>query len=325
MAILVTGGFGYIGSHTVLELLDLGYEVVVVDDLRETKLTINGPFHYNFDLANETDLRSVFDKHNIEAVIHFAASSLVGQSVSDPIGYYENNIGNTLNLLKIMNEFNVKKLVVSSSSAVYGDPLNIPVSEDERLKPKSPYGETKLVVEKLVNSCHVAYGINAILLRYFNAAGAHPLLKAGESRKRETHLIPSVLNSIIYNEKFEIYGEDYETDDGTCIRDYLHVMDLASAHILALNKLTNFKGIRYINLGTGKGYSVKEVIKAAEKVTGEKVKIKIASKRDGDPPVLVASKYLAEDFLGWQIQCPSLEAIIKSSWNWELKKPRQNA
>lgn len=323
MAILVCGGAGYIGSHAVASLLEKGKEVVVVDNLvtGHEKAVIGGKFYIG-DLHDSDFLDTVFNENEIESVIHFAAFSLVGESVNKPFKYYDNNVSGTLSLLEAMNRHGVKKIVFSSTAATYGEPEKTPIEETDSTCPTNPYGETKLAVEKMLKWAEVAYGIKYVVLRYFNVAGAHKSGKIGEAHTVETHLIPIILQVALgKREKIMVYGDDYPTKDGTCVRDYIHVMDLVDAHILAIDKLekTNESGI--YNLGNGEGFTVKEVIESARKVTGHSIPAEIAPRRAGDPAVLIASSQKAIDILGWKPKHNSLEDIIKSAWRWHSAYP----
>jgi len=323
MAILVTGGAGYIGSHTVAELLEAKEEVVIIDNLQKGhKQAVLGGAFYEGDLRDEAFLDKVFKENDIEAVVHFAADSLVGESVKDPLKYYNNNVVSTLKLLTKMNEYNLKKIVFSSTAATYGEPENIPILETDRTFPTNPYGETKLAVEKALKWADNAYGIKYISLRYFNAAGAHLSGKIGEDHNPETHLIPLVLQAALgKRDSISIFGTDYNTPDGTCIRDYIHVIDLAQAHILALKKLAESGESGIYNLGNGKGFSVKEVIELARKITGVNIKAVETARREGDPAVLVASSERARKELGWNPKYDKLETIIETAWNWHKNNP----
>lgn len=318
MAILVCGGAGYIGSHMVAYLLEKGKDVVVLDNLQKghKEAVLCGKF-YKGDLRDRAVLDKVFTENNIEAVIDFAADSLVGESVSEPIKYFENNVGGTLSLLGAMKDYGVKNIVFSSTAATYGEPENIPILENDKTFPTNPYGESKLAVEKILKWCDNAYGIKYTALRYFNAAGAHVSGKIGEHHNPETHLIPIILQVALgQRDKIMIFGDDYKTEDGTCIRDYIHVHDLASAHLLALERLMNGGESAVYNLGNGKGFSVKEVVEVARKVTGKEIKAEVAPRRAGDPAVLVASSEKAKKELGWKPEFDSLETIIETAWNW---------
>lgn len=318
MSILVCGGAGYIGSHMVAYLLEKGKDVVVLDNLQKGhKEAVLCEKFYKGDLRDRAVLDKVFTENNIEAVIDFAADSLVGESVSEPIKYFENNVGGTLSLLGAMKDYGVKNIVFSSTAATYGEPENIPILESDKTVPTNPYGESKLAVEKILKWCDNAYGIKYTALRYFNAAGAHVSGKIGEHHNPETHLIPIILQVALgQRDKIMIFGDDYKTEDGTCIRDYIHVYDLASAHLLALERLMNGGQSTVYNLGNGKGFSVKEVVEVARKVTGKEIKAEVASRRAGDPAVLVASSEKAKKELNWKPEFDSLETIIETAWNW---------
>ena len=319
MKLLVLGGAGYIGSHTATELLDNGHEVVIADNLvtgyREAvpeKATF-----YQGDLRDKDFLVDLLKKEKVDAVIHFAAFSLVGESVTNPLKYYENNLYGTKVLLDAMIETGVDKIVFSSTAATYGEPENIPILESDRTCLTNPYGETKLAMEKMISWAAKAHGLHFVSLRYFNACGAHKSGKIGEAHNPESHLIPLVLQ--VPNGKREfvsIYGNDYDTPDGTCIRDYIHVTDLAKAHILAVEYLMNGGESDIFNLGNGVGYSVKEVIETARKVTGHPIPAKEEARRAGDPARLVASGEKARKILGWEPEIKDLADIISSAWKW---------
>ena len=319
MNVLVCGGAGYIGSHTVYELIERGHSVVVVDSLiKGHKAAVhNEAKFYLGDIRDEEFMDRVFKENNIDAVIDFAAFPLVGESVNEPFKYYENNVYGTLKLLEAMERSGVKKIVFSSTAATYGEPENDIIVESDKTNPTNPYGETKLTVEKMLKWADNAYGIKFVALRYFNAAGAHISGKIGEDHSPETHLIPIILQTALgQREKMFIFGDDYDTPDGTCVRDYIHVTDLADAHIKALEKLfkTNESGI--YNLGNGKGFSVKEVIEKAKKVTGKDFKVEIEARRSGDPSTLIASSEKAIKELGWKPKFNTLDKIIETAWNW---------
>ncbi len=318
--ILVAGGAGYIGSHMVLFLLDKGYEPIIYDNLSEghQDAILGGKFIQG-DLADTAKLHQVFNDHDISAVMHFAAHCYVGESVTDPKKYYQNNVFNAYNLLNVMLEHKVNKFIFSSTCATYGNPIKLPLTEDHPQNPINPYGNTKLVVEKILHDYSHAYGLKSIALRYFNASGAEPQARIGEGHEPETHLIPNVLDAALGLKELKIFGDDYDTPDGTCIRDYIHVMDLAQAHWLALEKLLDGHQTDFFNLGTGTGYSNKEVIQAAEKVTGKKISVNIVERRAGDPPSLVGSSDKAKKELGWKPEYDSLEKIIETAWKWHLK------
>ncbi len=324
MAILVLGGAGYIGSHTALELVKAGNEVVIADNLVTgyRKAIPEGAKFYEGDLRDSDFLDNLFHQEKIDAVIHFAAYSLVGESVTNPLKYYDNNLYGTKVLLEAMVKNNVGKIVFSSTAATYGEPENIPILESDRTCPTNPYGETKLAMEKMFKWTAEAHGLRYVSLRYFNACGADESGTIGEAHNPESHLIPLILQ--VPNGKREtisIYGTDYDTPDGTCIRDYIHVTDLAQAHILAVQYLNNGGESDIFNLGNGVGYSVREVIKTARKVTGHPIPATETSRRAGDPARLVASSEKAKKILGWKPVHDSLEEIISSAWNWHKNHP----
>ena len=324
MRLLVLGGAGYIGSHTAVELLESGHDVVIVDSLVTgyEAAVPEGAIFYQGDIRGYDFLNSLFKKEAIDAVIHFAAFSLVGESVTDPLKYYENNLYGTKVLLKAMIDNGVNKIVFSSTAATYGEPENIPILEDDRTCPTNPYGETKLAMEKMMKWSANAYGLKYVSLRYFNACGAHKSAKIGEAHNPESHLIPLVLQ--VPNGKREsvsIYGTDYDTPDGTCIRDYIHVTDLAKAHILAVEYLMKGGVSNVFNLGNGVGYSVREVIETARKVTGHPIPAVEIPRRAGDPARLVASGEKAKAILGWKPEITELEDIIRSAWAWHSSHP----
>lgn len=324
MRILVLGGAGYIGSHTALELIKCGHEVVVADNLA-TGYRAAVPEKAEFfkgDLRDFDFLDGLFKKEKIDAVIHFAAYSLVGESVSDPLKYYDNNLCGTKVLLEAMIKNGVDKIVFSSTAATYGEPERIPITENDRTCPANPYGETKLAMEKMFEWTGKAHGLRYVSLRYFNACGADASGTIGEAHDPESHLIPLILQ--VPNGKREsisIFGTDYDTPDGTCIRDYIHVTDLAQAHILAVNYLVSGGESDIFNLGNGIGYSVREVIDTARAVTGHPIKAVEAARRDGDPARLVASSEKAKRILGWKPEHASLEEIIASAWDWHKNHP----
>lgn len=324
MAILVLGGAGYIGSHTALELVKAGNEVVIADNLVTgyRKAIPEGAKFYEGDLRDSDFLDNLFHQEKIDAVIHFAAYSLVGESVTNPLKYYDNNLYGTKVLLEAMVKNNVGKIVFSSTAATYGEPENIPILESDRTCPTNPYGETKLAMEKMFKWTAEAHGLRYVSLRYFNACGADESGTIGEAHNPESHLIPLILQ--VPNGKREtisIYGTDYDTPDGTCIRDYIHVTDLAQAHILAVQYLNNGGESDIFNLGNGVGYSVREVIETARKVTGHPIPATETSRRAGDPARLVASSEKAKSVLGWKPVHDSLEEIIASAWNWHKDHP----
>lgn len=319
--ILVTGGAGYIGSHTAYELSKNGYDVVILDNFSEGHREFVTDYKvYETDLNDIDAIRKVFLENKIEAVIHFAAFASVGESVTDPQKYYYNNVVNTLNLLKVMLENDCKKIVFSSTCATYGSPKYMPLDEKHSQNPINPYGQTKLAIEKIFADYDRAYGLKYFALRYFNASGASTEKAIGEWHNHETHLIPLVLKTLTGERKnITIFGTDYDTPDGTCIRDYIHVEDLASAHRLAVQKLLNGSASECLNLGTGLGNSVKEIIESAERVTGKKVPVVIGERREGDPDMLYASNTKAKEVLDWHVKYSKLDDIIKTAWAWEQK------
>lgn len=324
MAILVCGGAGYIGSHAVAELLSRNEEVVIIDNLQtgHQEAALKGASFYNGDLRDEAFQRKVFQENEIEAVMHFAADSLVGESVTDPLKYYDNNVYGAVCLLKVMKEFDVKQIVFSSTAATYGEPDRVPIMETDPTDPTNPYGETKLAIEKMLKWSEKAYGIRHVVLRYFNVAGAHVDGLVGEDHQPETHLIPIILQVALgKRDKIMIFGDDYPTADGTCIRDYIHVMDLVDAHILAVERLRKGGESTVYNLGNGTGFSVKEVVETARKVTGCPIPAEVAERRAGDPAQLIASSEKAVKELGWQPKYAELETIIDSAWKWFKAHP----
>lgn len=324
MAVLVTGGAGYIGSHTVAEFIDKGEEIVVLDNLQKghRNAVLSGAF-YQGDIRDSEILEKVFSNHDIEAVIHFAADSLVGESVQEPLKYYDNNLITAQRLLVCMVKFGVKKIVFSSTAAAYGEPESIPIRETDRKVPTNPYGETKLAIETMLKWCEQAYGTQSVALRYFNAAGAHVDGHIGEDHRPESHLIPIILQVAAgQREVLAVFGDDYPTVDGTCIRDYIHVTDLANAHWLALQKLRKTGESAVYNLGNGEGFSVREVVEKAREITGHSIPLQIVPRRGGDPAILVASSRKAQEELGWKPQFASLGQIIQSAWNWHKNHPK---
>ncbi|WP_339054536.1 UDP-glucose 4-epimerase GalE [Fusobacterium animalis] len=324
MSILVCGGAGYIGSHVVKYLLEKNEDVIVVDSLITGHVdAVDERAHLELgDLKDEEFLNRVFEKYQINGVIDFAAFSLVGESVEEPLKYFENNFYGTLCLLKVMKNYNVDKIVFSSTAATYGEAENMPILETDRTEPTNPYGESKLAVEKMFKWCSNAYGLKYTALRYFNVAGAYPSGEIGEAHTCETHLIPLILQVALgQREKISIYGDDYPTPDGTCIRDYIHVMDLADAHYLALNRLRNGGDSQIFNLGNGEGFSVKQVIEVTRKVTGHPIPAEVSPRRAGDPARLIASSKKAIDELKWKPKYDKLEQIIETAWNWHKNHP----
>jgi UDP-glucose 4-epimerase len=321
MKILLTGGAGYIGSHSAKEFLKSGFDVFIIDNLSTGKkeLAKYGELIIG-DLKDIDFLMDIFKRYKFDAVVHFASLSRVDESFQNPERYYRENVLNALNLLDCMVKFGVEFIIFSSSASVYGNPLYIPIDESHPLNPINPYGETKMFVERILEGYSFRYGIKYISLRYFNAAGADPELELGEIHEPETHLIPSLLLNILgKRNEFILYGNDYNTKDGTAIRDFIHVTDLAKAHLLALEFLRKNKSRETINLGSGEGFSVKEVLEKVEEVTGKKVKFRVEGRRKGDPESLVASNKKAKEFLGWKMEFSDLKTIIKTAWEW-LKK-----
>ncbi|WP_195926857.1 UDP-glucose 4-epimerase GalE [Sarcina ventriculi] len=318
MAILVCGGAGYIGSHMVAELLAQNKEVIILDNFEKGhEDAILGGKIYKGDLRDKNILDKIFTENHVEAVIDFAAYSLVGESMVEPLKYFNNNVSGTISLLEAMKKYGVKYIVFSSTAATYGEPENTPILENDKTIPTNAYGESKLLVEKILKWCDTCYGIKFTVLRYFNAAGAHINGKIGEDHSPETHLIPLILQ-VALNKRDEImiFGDDYKTKDGTCVRDYIHVSDLASAHLLALNRLIDGGESRIYNLGNGTGFTVKEVIEVARKVTNHPIPAKIAPRRAGDPAILIASSDKAISELNWKPKFNSLETIIETAWKW---------
>ncbi len=319
--ILIVGGAGYIGSHINKKLSQQGYETVVFDNLSfgHADFVEWGIFHKG-DLSDIDDIREVFKKYPIDAVMHFAAFTYVGESVEDPQKYYLNNLRNTLNLLQVMLEEKVKYFVFSSTCATYGNPEEIPITENHPQNPINPYGKAKLMVEQVLADYTRVYDLNYVSLRYFNAAGADPDVEIGELHEPETHLIPLILDAATgRRDNIQIFGTDYPTPDGTCIRDYIHVMDLADAHIKALEYLQSGGESEVFNLGNGQGFSVREVIETARKVTGRKIKVEEVDRRPGDPPVLVGSSDKAREILDWNPKYLDLSLIIETAWKWHQK------
>ncbi len=322
MRVLVAGGAGYIGSHTAKALLRRGYEVVVFDNFSTGhRELVPGGTIVEGDLMNKHEVLSALKEFPCDAVMHFASLIQVGESFQNPHKYYTANLVSTLNLLEAMQKAQIDRFIFSSSAAVYGNPDSVPITESHALRPENPYGQTKFFVETILNDYARAYGLEFISLRYFNAAGADPDTELGEMHEPETHLIPNVLRSILEkNRRFEVHGTDFPTPDGTAIRDYIHVSDLAEAHVLALKRLQESRGGGSINLGSNQGYSVREVIAQAEAVTGRQVAYKEGPKRKGDVPILLASKERAEERLGWKLQYSDLETIIRTAWAWHCRK-----
>lgn len=325
MKILVAGGAGYIGSHTVYELIDNGADVVIIDSLETGHIEAVHPKarFYQGDIRDRAFLDDVLTKEkNIDGVIHFAANSLVGESMTNPLKYYDNNVYGTKVLLEKLIEYGINHVVFSSTAATYGEPKSIPIVETDPTQPTNAYGETKLAMEKMFKWCDVAHGLKYVALRYFNACGAHISGKIGEAHNPESHLIPLILQ--VPNgkrESIKVFGTDYQTKDGTCVRDYIHVTDLAAAHILAVKYLIDGNESNTFNLGNGVGFTVNEVIEKAKQVTKLPIKVEQDARRAGDPAVLIASSEKAKEVLGWKPKYDSLETIIETAWNWHKNHP----
>lgn len=319
--ILIVGGAGYIGSHVNKFLTKKGYKTIVFDNL----ITGHNDFvkwgkFYKGDLGNLSDIENVFKENKIEAVMHFSAFAYVGESVKDPAKYYINNVSNTINLVETMRRYGVKYFIFSSTCATYGNPIKLPIDETHQQSPVNPYGRTKLIVEHILSDYENAYDIKYINLRYFNASGADTDLEIGERHNPETHLIPlSIYNAFGINKTITIFGTDYPTKDGTCIRDYIHVEDLAQAHWLALEYLKSNNKSDSFNLGNGDGFSVKEILNIVEKISGKKLNIIEGARREGDPPVLISSSQKAKKVLGWIPKFKNIEKIIETAYLWHKK------
>lgn len=324
MSILVLGGAGYIGSHAVDQLIQKGYDVAVVDNLLTGHRQAVHPDarFYEGDIRDKAFLQTVFEKEAIEGVIHFAASSLVGESVEKPLMYFNNNVYGMQILLEVMHEFDVKQIVFSSTAATYGEPKMSPITEETPTNPKNPYGESKLMMEKMMKWCDNAYGMKYVALRYFNVAGAKADASIGEDHDPETHLVPIILQVALgQRDSLKIFGDDYATPDGTCIRDYVQVEDLIAAHILALEYLKAGNPSDAFNLGSNDGYSVKEMLEAARAVTGKEIPAEVVPRRAGDPAQLVAASEKARSILGWEPAYTDIKDIIRTAWNWHVSHP----
>lgn len=324
MSIVVLGGAGYIGSHAVNLLIEKGYEVVVIDNLLTGHRSAVHPkaIFYQGDIRDIAFMDHVFTQESIEGVIHFAASSLVGESVENPLKYFDNNVIGTIVTLETMQKHQVKHIVFSSTAATYGEPKEIPIFETSETLPENPYGESKLMMEKMMRWCDEAYGIRYVALRYFNVAGAKLDGTIGEDHTPETHLVPLILQTALgEREMITIFGEDYPTKDGTCIRDYVHVLDLCEAHILSLEYLKQGGASEIINLGSSEGFSVKEMIEVAREVTGREILEKVGNRRAGDPSILIASSEKAKDLLGWKPKYTTVKTILSTAWQWHQKHP----
>ncbi len=324
MSVLVLGGAGYIGSHAVYQLIDQKSAVVIIDNLQTGNRAAIHPeaVFYEGDIRDIEFMREVFEKESIDAVLHFAANSLVGESMEKPLEYFDNNVYGTQILLQVMTEFNIDKIVFSSTAATYGEPTIIPITEEAVTNPTNTYGETKLTMEKMMKWCEQAHGTRYVALRYFNVAGARESGEIGEDHQPETHLIPIILETALEQRPhITVFGEDYDTADGTCIRDYVHVEDLINAHLLALDYLNNDGKSDVFNLGSSKGFSVNEMIEAARTVTGKEIPTKFGERRAGDPAILIASSKKATAILGWNPTRTSIENIIQDAWNWHNNNP----
>jgi len=319
--ILIVGGAGYIGSAVNKILNNIGYETIVFDNLSNGHIELVkwGKF-YKGDLANISDIENVFIQNHIDCVMHFSAFAYVGESVENPAKYYRNNVSNTLNLLDVMIKYGVKRFIFSSTCAVYGIPSEIPIPENHPLNPLNPYGMTKFMVEKILKDYDKSYGLKYVSFRYFNASGADPSAEIGEWHEPETHLIPlAIYNAIGLREYITVFGTDYPTPDGTCVRDYIHVNDIAKAHILGMEYLKSNNRSDFFNLGNGDGFSVREILDIVEKITGKKLNIVYGNRREGDPPFLVGSSKKAKDVLGWEPEFNNIYDIIETAYKWHLK------
>lgn len=324
MSILVLGGAGYVGSHAVYQLIDQGSEVVVIDNLQSGHRDAVHPkaHFYEGDIRSRTFMRSVFEKENIEAILHFAANSLVGESMTEPLKYFDNNVFGTQIVLEMMKEFNVKYIIFSSTAAVYGEQKVVPIKEEAATLPTNTYGETKLTMEKMIAWCEKAFDLKYVSLRYFNVAAARSAGQIGEDHNPETHLIPVILEAALGKRPaITVFGQDYDTPDGTCIRDYIHVEDLIDAHLLALRYLQNGGESNVFNLGSSQGFSVKEIIETAKEVTGIDIPVQLGERRSGDPSTLIASSEKARSVLGWNPSRTSIHQIIRDAWNWHKHHP----
>lgn len=324
MTVLILGGAGYIGSHAVYQLIDQGVNVVVVDNLEtgHRKAVHPKAVFYEGDIRNADFLNSVFEKEKIDEVLHFAANSLVGESMENPLKYFDNNVYGTQVLLKAMIDHDVKKIVFSSTAATYGEPESVPITEKMPTNPANTYGETKLTMEKMMKWTGLAHGLKFVSLRYFNVAGARETAEIGEDHRPESHLVPLILQTALGQRKeITVFGDDYDTPDGTCIRDYVHVEDLIRAHLLALDYLRKDGESDVFNLGSSQGFSVSEMISAARSVTGKDIPVKMGPRRAGDPSILIASSDKAKQILGWNPTYTSVTKIIEDAWNWHSSHP----
>ena len=326
MKILVVGGAGYIGSHMIKRFQDTDHQIEVLDNL-STGFEVNTQNYklHVCDLSNKDQVHQILKDNNYESIMHFASFINVGESYIYPKKYYDNNVINTLNLLDCMVDLKISNFIFSSTAAVYGEPSLTPIKEDQNIAPVNPYGNTKAIVEKILKDYDLAYGLKYISLRYFNACGAHIDGTIGERHDPETHLIPLILQSASGRRKdFKVYGDDYDTKDGTCVRDYIHVMDLAEAHLLSLEKLIKNQKSDIFNIGNNKGFSVKEIIRMAEKVTQSKIPYEITSRRKGDPSELIADNKKISEKLNWSANYSDLKTILETAWEWEKLLSRSN-
>ncbi|MGG1675625.1 UDP-glucose 4-epimerase GalE [Neobacillus sp. NRS-1170] len=324
MSILVLGGAGYVGSHAVYQLIDQGFQVIVIDNLQtgHRDAVHSEARFYEGDIRSREFMRSAFEKEKIEAILHFAANSLVGESMVEPLKYFDNNVYGTQIVLEMMKEFGVKHIVFSSTAAVYGEPKEVPITEEAQTMPTNTYGETKLAMEKMIAWCEKAFGIKYVSLRYFNVAGSRGDGQIGEDHNPETHLIPVVLEAALGKRPaVTIFGDDYDTADGTCVRDYVHVEDLIEAHLLALKLLQNGGESHIFNLGSSQGFSVNEIVETARMVTGIDIPVQMGERRSGDPSTLIASSEKAGQVLGWNPSRTSIQQIINDAWNWHKHNP----
>ncbi|MBI0580372.1 UDP-glucose 4-epimerase GalE [Neobacillus cucumis] len=324
MSILVLGGAGYIGSHAVYQLIDQNFQVVVIDNLQTGHRDAVHPkaSFYEGDIRDREFMQSVFEKETIDGILHFAANSLVGESMTEPLKYFDNNVYGTQIVLEMMKEFGVKHIVFSSTAAVYGEQMVMPITEAAATNPTNTYGETKLTMEKMISWCEKAFDLKYVSLRYFNVAGARGDGQIGEDHNPETHLIPVVLEAALGKRTaVTVFGEDYDTADGTCVRDYIHVEDLIAAHLLALKLLRNGGESNVFNLGSSQGFSVKEIIETAKEVTGIELPVVMGERRSGDPSTLIASSEKAKRILGWNPTRTSIREIIRDAWNWHQHHP----
>ena len=320
MKLLITGGAGYIGSHMVKYAHDEGHEVVVLDNFSTGhKWATKNLEVLDIDLLDHANLSKALKKHHFDGVVHFAAKSLVGESIKNPNLYYRNNVIGSLNLINEMIKNDINNLVFSSTAAIFGNPISDKIDEKHPKNPINPYGSSKLIVENMLRDICLSYDFNATCFRYFNAAGAHHSGEIGEDRDPETHLIPNILKSVLSKGELTVFGDDYPTHDGTCIRDYVHVVDLAQAHLLGLHYMNDVNGFSAFNLGSGNGFSVLEVINSCNNIVGKKVNYKVKNRRKGDPAVLVADSKKAKSSLNWKPKFTNLEDIIKTAWTWHKK------